>query len=183
MKYPELMKVILSMNTEKEVASLIESYVSEVKNELYKLKSYEAKRECISGYNRMFRKDHISHGDMDVQVGDICFIDFGQAYLNEAGFQHFGLVLTIFNYKAYVIPMSSNTRTISKAFNYPDAKEIRSHLYYIGQVAGLHKPSVLFLNDGKFINTSRIISINAKIDVDSEMFKEISAFTKSAFSI
>ena len=44
------------------------------------------------GLNRLERKRMISHHELNIEVGDICYIDFGQAYINEAGFQHFGLV-------------------------------------------------------------------------------------------
>ena len=31
--------------------------------------------------------------------GDICYMDFGISYLNETGFQHFGLIISVFNRK------------------------------------------------------------------------------------
>lgn len=37
-----------------------------------------------------------------VKVGDICFTDFGLAYLSEVGYQHFGLVLAMKNGKIFV---------------------------------------------------------------------------------
>lgn len=164
---------ILDCHSPQEIKQLIEEYLFHMQEHLFQLHPLDAKRECISGFNRMQRKDWISHEQVKPKVGDICFIDFGQAYINEAGFQHFGLVVSNFNYKSFVIPMSSNRKTIQKAYNYPYAKDVRTHLYYIGLIEGLNKPSVLFLNDGKFINTSRIISVNAHINEDSKMFQEI----------
>ena len=58
-----------------------------------------------------------------VKVGDICFIDFGMGYLNEAGFQHFGLVMKFCNNKAYVIPMSSNPISYDQAYDKDNPKE------------------------------------------------------------
>jgi len=43
----------------------------------------------------------------------------------------------------------------------------------IGLVNGLNKPSVLFLNDIRFINTARVIDIKAHIPVTAPMFKEV----------
>ena len=40
-------------------------------------------------------------------------------------------------------------------------------------IEGLTKVSVLFINDSKWINTSRIIEIKAHIDVNGEIFKEV----------
>ena len=40
-------------------------------------------------------------------------------------------------------------------------------------MSGLNKPSVLFLNDIRFINTARVIDIKAHIPVTAPMFKEV----------
>ncbi|NLC05779.1 MAG: hypothetical protein GX778_04595 [Erysipelothrix sp.] len=164
-----------------ELYQLIDRYVSEVREELFNMKPFEVKREVISGLNRLERKEMISHEKLNVQIGDICYLDFGQTYLNEAGFQHFGLVLTMFNYKAFVVPMSSNETQIIQARNYRYASDYKEHLYYIGQPKGLSKPSVLFLNDGKFINTSRIISVKAHLNPKGAMMKEIRNLVASLF--
>lgn len=168
-----MIKEMLEKNSEHEVNEMIDQYVSVLHEELYKMNVSEAKRECISGFNRMLRRDYISNHRINVKVGDICYIDFGQAYINEAGFQHFGLVVAMFNFKAFVIPMSSNMRQIRQAYNYPGVRDYRTHLYYIGKIKGMNRHSVLFLNDGKFINTSRIIEVKAHLSVESEMFIEI----------
>lgn len=104
--------------------------------------------------------------------GDICYMDFGQAYLNEAGYQHFGLVMSICHKKALVIPMTSNVIQYQNALS-ADNPDGRPHLMQIGQVPGMHKPSVLFLNDMKYVNTARIICIRAHIDEDSRLFRQI----------
>lgn len=44
-----------------------------------------------------------------VKVGDICFTDFGLAYLSEVGYQHFGLVLAMKHGKIFVVPMSGSS--------------------------------------------------------------------------
>ncbi|MBR5004955.1 MAG: hypothetical protein IKY14_05810, partial [Erysipelotrichaceae bacterium] len=108
-----------------------------------------------------------------IQVGDICYIDFGQAYLNEAGFQHFGLILKIFNGKAFVVPMTSNPETYAQAYDEKNNVHGKQHLMRIGRIQGLYRESVLFLNDCKYINTARIIDVKARIPKESLLFEKI----------
>ncbi|MBW9212940.1 MULTISPECIES: hypothetical protein [Terrabacteria group] len=108
-----------------------------------------------------------------VKVGDICYLDYGQAYLNEMGYQHFGLVFSLFAKKALIIPMTSNPSTYAKAFDAHYQQSGKEHLMRIGLVPGLVKPSVLFLNDLRFINTARVIDVKAYISPDSSLFKSI----------
>lgn len=108
-----------------------------------------------------------------VNIGDICYIDFGQAYINEAGFQHFGIVIGYCNSKALVIPMSSNHSMYQQSYckrTYPNGKK---HLYRLPELNSLRKKSVLFLNDMKYINTARIIEVKGNINPDSKLFKDI----------
>ena len=105
-----------------------------------------------------------------VVPGDICWMDFGQTFLNEMGYQHFGLVLSIWNRKALVIPLTSNAAAYEKAGN---GSLLWNHLFRIGMPEGLNRPSTLFLNDIRFINTARILYVRAHIDPDSELFHAI----------
>ena len=109
---------------------------------------------------------------VNVKIGDICFIDFGQAYINEIGYQHFGLIMAICKNKALVIPMTSNNNQYSGALD-DDNPSGKENLMRIGLVSGLNKPSVLFINDLKFINTSRIIDVKAHINIKSPLFRLI----------
>lgn len=109
---------------------------------------------------------------VNVKSGDICFIDFGQAYINEIGYQHFGLIMAICKNKALVIPMTSNNNQYSGALD-DDNPSGKENLMRIGLVSGLNKPSVLFINDLKFINTSRIIDVKAHINIKSPLFRLI----------
>lgn len=164
---------------------IVDDYLNELRSYLSAMPYHEIKRECISGYNRFIRSKFISSLDFDlrIKIGDIVFCDFGQAYLNEAGFQHFGLVLKLFSYKAFVVPMSSNTQTILKAKNHPLAQTQKDHLYYIGMPEGLNRPSVLFLNDAKFINTARIIEVKSFLDPQSTLFQEIMKVYQDLFRL
>ena len=159
-----------------EDGELIESYLEEYEKFLSAMPDGLKRKECMSGFNRVKRSQLWSSDVLEITVkpGDICFIDYGQVYINESGYQHFGLVISETNHKIFVVPMTSNKEVIQKA-----TREARkSHLYYIGKKKGLNRPSALFLNDCKFINSSRVISVNARIEPDSEMFKEITKLLK-----
>jgi len=148
----------------------------ELKKKAYRdLTCKELQAHLVSEVNWMMRNRAKSCEQFRVKihVGDICYIDFGPAYLNEAGFQHFGLVLSIMNSKAFVIPMTSNASTYRQAYdpkNYPYGKK---HLMKLGMIPGMKKESVLFLNDCKYINTARIIDVKAHLDTSDELFQEI----------
>lgn len=102
------------------------------------------------------------------KAGDICYIDFGQAYLYEAGYQHMGLVIGKFYHKVFVLPITSNEVTFEKAMGYDSP-----HLYPLGKVGRLRKNMTLFLNDAKFINPARIIQINGHLDINGPLFIDI----------
>lgn len=182
MAQEKLMDLIIH---EKPNHYIVDDYIDELKKYLINLPYHEIRRECISGYNRFIRAKCISSLEFNlrIEVGDIVFCDFGQAYLNEAGFQHFGLVLRMFNYKAFVVPMSSNQQTVLKAQNHPQAVDSKNHLFYIGMPKGLNRPSVLFLNDAKFINTARIIEVKSHLSVDSPLFKQIIGRYQQLFKV
>lgn len=108
-----------------------------------------------------------------VRPGDLAMIDYGQTYYNEAGFRHFGLVVSICVHKALVIPMTSNPETYRRAYDRSDNPGGRKNLFRIGQVPGMDKKSVLFLNDARYINTARVIRVMAHIDTTDTMFTDI----------
>lgn len=146
------------------------SYVEESVEHYQTLKPKEALPEMISEKNYFSRANATSCDELGVwvKVGDICFIDFGKSYLNEAGYQHFGIVMKFMNNKALVIPMTSNPKT------YKDALLMqKSHLFPIGKLEGMYRHSVLFLNDARFINTARIIDVKANIPIQSTLFQQI----------
>ncbi|MDD5881130.1 MAG: hypothetical protein PUG17_10025 [Stecheria intestinalis] len=129
----------------------------------------------ISEANWVLRNQYQSGEEIGVRIdpGDICYMDFGQAYLNEMGYQHFGLCMNICRRKAFIIPMTSNPVHYAEAYD-----EVRNpcgkiHLMQIGKPEGLNKPSVLYMNDARYINTARVIEVKAHIPTDSELFREI----------
>jgi len=146
------------------------------RKDLYRIiQPHSIEAGMISEANWVIRSRYQSGKDIGISVkpGDICYIEFGQSYLNEMGYQHFGLVVSVCAKKALVVPMTSNEATYQKAYDSIYHPQGKYHLMKIGLVNGLNKPSVLFLNDIRFINTARVIDIKAHIPVTAPMFKEV----------
>jgi len=152
---------------------LIESNLQDLRNLLNQQSSQEVARHILSTQNYISRAQLMVSETLDVNRGDVCFIDFGQAYRHEAGYQHFGLVLSKLNGKIFVIPMTSNPDAYRQAFDGIQNPQGKVHLMRFGQICGLNRPSVLFLNDCKFISPSRIIEIKGHLDETDEQFKRI----------
>ena len=144
--------------------------------ELKKLSEGKMISRITSEANWLLRSKYASCLDLgvNIRVGDICFVDFGDdSYIYEVGFQHFAIILSFCHGKAFVIPMTSNPTMVSQAYDYQNRPNGKKHLMGIGLIPGMTKESVLFLNDGKFINTARIIDVKANINKNSELFQEI----------
>lgn len=175
-KVQEMVSPVLDMKAVfPEKAVRWRNYVELKKLAYRNLSCKELEAHLVSEVNWMMRNKAKSCEQfrVKIQVGDICYIDFGPAYLNEAGFQHFGLVLSMMNSKAFVIPMTSNASTYRQAYDpehYPCGKK---HLMKLGMIEGMKKESVLFLNDCKYINTARIIDVKAHLDIHDELFQAI----------
>ena len=121
----------------------------------------------ISKMNYCRRKHALSCLEFNVliDVGDICYIDYGNSYINETGYLHFGLILALNHGKAFVVPITgSNNRLMEKDVE---------HVYKLGKVKGMKKICMCYLNDAKWINTSRIIDVKSHLPVLSKSFKEI----------
>lgn len=149
-----------------EMGPLLKHAFAMEKEMLQSLSREEIFAYLVSKENFCQRKQLYSYKDLvpsfRVRVGDICFIDFGQAYQMEIGYLHFGLILSFKHAKAFVVPMTG------KKILKPD-----DHRMSLGNIEGLAKESVLFLNDAKWINTARIIDVKGHISVQSEKFKLI----------
>jgi hypothetical protein len=132
-----------------------------------------AMMECVSGANRLERSEptYLQKAITPLHIGDVCYIEYGHAYTYEAGFQHFGIILSVVQNKVFVVPMTSNARTYVKAD--PNTAYPLSHVFQLGLIPGLTKSSVCFLNDAKFINRARIINIKGHIDPESLLFKRL----------
>ena len=160
---------------DKTKEEIIDDYLFELKQQLIKKDKKEVKDILLSELNYQQRGKLMSCRcyDMNIKEGDLCYIDFGKAYNQETGYMHFGLVIRIFNSKALVIPMTSNSVAYNSAYDRYDNPEGITHLMRLGKVDGLFKYSVLFLNDAKFINTARIIDVKSHINVNGKLFNEI----------
>ncbi|WP_297238075.1 hypothetical protein [uncultured Faecalicoccus sp.] len=145
---------------------LIRQAQEQEKKMLESLTQKEVFDYMISKLNFCQRKRAYSYKEVlsgcRVRVGDICFIDFGQAYIMEIGYLHFGLILAFKHNKAFVVPMTGKI-----------SRQPKDHLYSLGNVPGLNKESCLFLNDAKWINTARIIDIKGHLDPSGKQFCRI----------
>jgi len=108
-----------------------------------------------------------------VRVGDICWLDYGQSYINEMGYQHFGLIVALCFGKALVVPITSSKKAYYNAYDLHDNKKGNYCLMRLGDIKGLDKESTLYLNDFRFINSARVFGVYAHIERDSELFKKI----------
>ncbi|WP_273402193.1 hypothetical protein [Traorella massiliensis] len=151
-------------------------FIEEKKDEYAKITYKEGVQRLVSEKNYNTRRNIPSSKALGftIEPGDICYTDFGQAYLYEAGYQHFGLVIAIVHFKALIIPMTSNERTYKKSLTSEG-----TYLFPLGTINGLYKESVLFLNDAKFINTARIIDVKAHVPTNSKLFMNIKNRFKS----
>ena len=163
----------------------IEDYLEDQKKTYQAMCQKELKGHLISEINYRERHQLLSCEQLgvNIRVGDICYVDFGRAYIQEAGFQHFGLIVAMYHGKAFVIPMTSNPSTYAQGYHPVDNPNGKKHLLQIGLIPGLVRPSVLFLNDAKFINTARIIDVKAHIAVTSTLFELILCRIKECINL
>lgn len=153
---------------------LWQQYITEKCNDFSYLNIKEAIPRFVSECNLRERR-HLTSctaQGVEIRTGDICYIDFGEAYINEIGFQHFALILTLYHGKAFVVPMSGNYSAYLQAYDEGNPKGKR-HLMRLGKLKGMNKHSVLFLNDAKWINTARIIDVKSHVSKKSKLFLDI----------
>ena len=146
------------------------------RKEVYgKLLEDRVQGNMISEANWILRRNYVCSDDIGicVRAGDVVYLDYGQAYLNEMGYQHFGLIVSICRGKALIIPMTSNAAHYRNAYDPEENPEGKPHLMRLGKLEGMRKESVLYLNDLKYINTARIIRVMAHLDTDSELYRRI----------
>lgn len=153
--------------------SLIDHTLTAMKHYIQRQSPKDAVKILLSTQNYLRRGSLKTNETLPLSAGDVCYIDFGQAYLNEAGYQHFGLILSMMNGKAFVVPMTSNPITYEQAYDKQTNPQGKLHLMRVGQPQGLNKPSVLFINDAKYINTTRIIEVKGHLDIQGVLFEKI----------
>ena len=158
-----------------KVREQIDLYLRDQYEELRKMDIREAESTMISAINYRDRHLYMSCQDFGLKVnaGDICFMDFGRSYIKEAGFQHFGLVISVSSGKILVVPMTSNANTYRQAYDPARNPGGKTNLYALPDIDGLYKKSVLFLNDAKFINSARVFEVKAHISTGGLLFQDI----------
>lgn len=158
---------------EQAKSEMIYEFAKSYATYLQRLPMKIAYMECMSGLNRIKRSSptFLMHAIEGLSIGDVCFIDFGQAYRYEAGFQHFGIIMNIVNNKVFVVPMTSNPETYTKAN--PSNDYPLPQLFQLGLIEGLNKESVCFLHDAKFINRARIIKVQGHIAPCSILYRQL----------
>lgn len=144
---------LLNMSTEEAINSLI----SEI--------NYTERRKC-------FKNIKIADGKLDVKIGSICLIDFGRQYNLECSYVHPALVLSKSHKKLFTIPITSSKKQFQNA-SFWQYDNLVPFVYREYDKANIKKDSTLFLNDAKWINSSRIIACIGEIDVHSKEFEEI----------
>ncbi len=129
----------------------------------------------ISECNWVYRSQSASSRQMNVSVrpGDVCYLDYGQAYRFETGYQHFGLIVSMHCGKALIVPMTSNPEQYAAAYDEKTNPNGRRHLMRLGKIGMMNRDSVMFLNDMKYLNTARIIDVKGHLDTHSELFLQI----------
>jgi hypothetical protein len=137
-------------------------YTYMIKQHAATMSLQQIKMECVSLINRNQRQS--LKLDQSLKIGDVCYIDYGPMYRYEAGYQHFGIILKLSHYKAFVVPLTSNTQP-----HHID----KDHVFKLGPIQGLTKHSICFLNDAKFINTSRIIDVYGHLSMSDERFLQL----------
>lgn len=157
-----------------DLHGLVDEILEEFRTTVLKRSEYEAIRLLLSTQNYIERSQW-KDASMPIYEGDLCFIDFGSAYQLEAGYQHLGLVLSISHRKLFVIPMSSNFSAYQSAFDSKDNPWGKKHLLRFKKSCGLKKDSILFLNDAKFINSTRVIEIIGHLSIHDKRYKQIQA--------
>lgn len=157
----------------KTLGPMIEDAFYQERMMVLELQDKEIFDYMVSKMNFCKRKEMYSCKPFDIEVkkGDLAYIDFGQAYQHEIGYMHFGLVITVSRGKAFVVPLSGKYKAHLEAYDETNQRG-KKHLMRLGYVQGLTKVSVLFLNDAKWINTSRIIEVKAHLDTNGKIFKE-----------
>ena len=160
------------MNKQDTKKKMIDEILQIQREELENNKNLEA--IYVSALNHHKRHTLLNNKEtgVDIRKGDICYIDFGKAFIGEIGYQHFGIIIAIYHNKAFVVPMSGNKKAFKEAYSSENPFG-KKHLMQFEKIGKMNKNSVLFINDAKWISTARIIDVKAHLNINSDKFKEI----------
>lgn len=163
----------------KKVASIIlasvqlmENYIKGIKN----LNAFDASSIILSDANWIRNNRRTDFLDpqgnkIDVKIGTIYYLDFGNTFSDELAYFHHGLCVGKRERKILIVPMTSGAKYFSDCYhpiNNPTAnKKYRQALLS----EGFEKDCVLKLNDAKFISPGRIDK--ETVSINNEILKQI----------
>lgn len=167
----ELKRIMNDNNTilnELELNMIIKNYLEQEKNMIDNLSKEEKINYIASHLNFFDYRTDYENTRFNVEIGDICYIDYGINYIRECGYFHLGLVIEIKHSKYLVLPMTSSIKTFEKAVFWK-----QRNLLALPSISNVDKNTTLFLNDARFINSSRIINKISTMNKDSKEFIHI----------
>jgi|GEM_PF-2259986 hypothetical protein len=110
---------------------------------------------------------------VDINIGNVCYIDYGKTYQGELSYYHYGLCVGVRDGKILIIPITSGTNWRTECYhpilNPNKNKKFRQAL----KSEGFSKDCVLKINDAKFLSAGRIDSIDNESEINKEILKEI----------
>ena len=74
---------------------LIDEILMMQKEELEHCKNLRALYISMVNHLNNHEMHNCNERGVDIRVGDVCYIDFGNAFIEEIGFQHFGIIMSI----------------------------------------------------------------------------------------
>ena len=168
----ELKKINSNEINENELNNILNNYLVKEKEILINLSKEEIINYISSHLNFFDYRLNYENEKFDVEVGDICFIDYGINYTRECGYFHFGIIIEIKHSKCLIIPMTSNPKTFEKATFWKQENLLAIPIIRNVDM-NIERNATLFLNDARFINSSRIINKIANINKNSSEFIHI----------
>ena len=151
---------------------LMENYIKGIKN----LSAYDASSIILSDVNWIRNNSKADFMDstgnkINVKIGTIYYIDYGNTFSGELAYFHHGLCVGKKEGKILIVPMTSGIKYFSSCYhpiNNPNAnKKYRQAL----KSEGFGKDCVLKLNDSKFISPGRIDK--ETVSIDNDVLKQI----------
>lgn len=107
--------------------------------------------------------------------GTIIEVEFGLSYKTETPYRHSAIVIKDLTNKVLVVPSTSKSDFVNKAYHPIDNPDGDIHFRKVGENDNFDHDCVLIMNDMKTISKNRIISICGFIETQEEncLYKEI----------
>lgn len=139
------------------------------------LKIDEVSRILATLNNWVLRKKDMDLCEVNLGLynpGDIVMCDYGLGFYDEVGYYHAGLILSKWDRKYLIVPITSSATIFNSAAVYKDNKYI---IVPSGHAVNgkLTPNSTLVLSDMKWVSSSRLFKTIGSMDVESEFFKHI----------